>query len=163
MDAEDQVIKIITEGDLESLKLLIKNGYDINTYIDKKNRTLIGLACLEDKLELVKFLIENGADISKNKNILFTICNCSRIEIFFYLLEKIPDIDLNIKWKGTDLIFYCEDVFIIKELIYRSANLYSVDGGGNIFFNYLKDYEQDEILDYIDEINVANIKPAKSK
>lgn len=51
-------------SNLESTKILIENGADIN-YVSKHDQSALYSACLLLKIEIVKYLIENGADYKR--------------------------------------------------------------------------------------------------
>ena len=68
---------------LETVKILIKSGAEINYYEDKMYRNALDAACTLDKIETVKFLLENGADfrqpfmVNMDGDSLY-LCNCLR-------------------------------------------------------------------------------------
>jgi ankyrin repeat protein len=56
------------KGDLESLKLAVSQGANINAQ-DKAGQTALMLAAREGKTDLVRFLLDNGADVNlQDKN-----------------------------------------------------------------------------------------------
>ena len=62
----DQLIAASTDGDLAGVKTFIKQGADINYYVEYRG-TPLNFASINGHLEIVKYLVENGADIHFNK------------------------------------------------------------------------------------------------
>jgi hypothetical protein len=63
----EELLNACEKGDLEKVKLLLKEGADINTK-NKYGWTPLMIACEKDNKEMVKLLLEKGADV-KAKNI----------------------------------------------------------------------------------------------
>ena len=64
----EELIDAARYGDLETVKLLIENGADIDAK-DKDGYTVLMYASNNGNLEIIKYLVENGADINiKDKN-----------------------------------------------------------------------------------------------
>lgn len=73
--SEIETDKIIRTNDLNSLKTLLENGYDINSE-DEYNRTLLENAVVQIKPELIKLLLDKNAELRSsleiaNRNIKF--------------------------------------------------------------------------------------------
>ena len=59
-------------GYIEFAKLLIQKGYDINKKVPSNNHSVLALAVWKNQLEIVKFLLENGAHINATDNLGWT-------------------------------------------------------------------------------------------
>ncbi|QOR35635.1 ankyrin repeat domain-containing protein [Clostridium sp. 'deep sea'] len=86
-------------GNIEFLDILLKNGAEIDKYAtnDPYRTTAISEAAKNDYLDIVKFLVKNGADIHRTDAAtpLVTAAEMGRIEVVKYLLEQ--GVDINIK------------------------------------------------------------------
>jgi hypothetical protein len=82
----------LVRGNLEMIKLLVKNGFDIKT-IYNYNQSLC-TACIQGDLNIVKYLVDYGLDISfkKYKPIIWA-SQYGHLEVTKYLIEKIGKLD----------------------------------------------------------------------
>ena len=65
MTMVNELILAIKEGNLKEIKKMIKEGVDINTYSESYNCTALMLASvIKGNEEVVKVLLENGADVN---------------------------------------------------------------------------------------------------
>ncbi|WP_028330146.1 ankyrin repeat domain-containing protein [Brachyspira alvinipulli] len=62
IDGYDELMNAISKGDMKALEKLIKDDTDLNKQYDKI--TPLGLAAARNDKEMVKFLVEKGADIN---------------------------------------------------------------------------------------------------
>jgi ankyrin repeat protein len=168
MDTEEQMVYACKTGDLEELKTLIENGGDMNMILidefDGRSRSnLLTIASKNNKINIVEFLIDNNVDITLDFPILSIACLYSHFELFYFLINKIPDIDVNAEdIHGRTSLFNVTDLEIIKTLLDLGANPYHKDEDGALFgWNLLlsKKYEK-ELSEYIDTLNF-DVKPAK--
>jgi hypothetical protein len=155
----DQFSKACSDGNLEEVKTLFKNGF----YVGNCSAWRLAVEALENKYFEIVDLILDKFSVAKNEHIFILVCMLDLVDLFFYLLQKYPEIDINMKCnrRNIEAINYVTNMIIVKELLYRGANLYSIGGKGVTFFKYLPREEQDELLEYMDEIEFSNIKPAK--
>jgi ankyrin repeat protein len=165
MDTGNQMVYACKTGDLELLKTLIGNGGDIHMIItdnDNNKSNLLSVASMNNKINMVEFLIDNKVDITMDFPMLSIVCNCDYFELFYFLINKIPNIDVNAKnIYGKTSIFYTTNLKIIKTLLDLGANPYHKDREGNLFYyNLLSEFEEKEIFEYIDTLNF-DVKPAK--
>ena len=93
LDAYDILYNSIIKGYLPGIKLAIEKGVDLDEY------EALDMAVGEDKLEVVKFLVDNGASIN-NDNIIITLqiaYENKNYDIIKYLInlyvKKYKDID----------------------------------------------------------------------
>ena len=62
-DVRDMLLGVVKEGKIDTIKSLIKQGFDVNTEI-RCRRTLLHLAAGHRKVEIARFLISQGADVN---------------------------------------------------------------------------------------------------
>ncbi|MEI0446648.1 ankyrin repeat domain-containing protein [Brachyspira intermedia] len=122
IDGYDELMNAISKGDMKALEKLVKDDTDLNKQYDKI--TPLGLAAARNDKEMVKFLVEKGADINledgygytpliiamKYRNIglakdiidlkpdLNAICSATGDTPLTYLAREV--------WFGTDLCYY---------------------------------------------------------
>ncbi|PCG18900.1 ankyrin repeat domain-containing protein [Brachyspira sp. G79] len=122
IDGYDELMNAISKGDMKELEKLIKDDTDLNKQYD--NITPLGLAAARNDKEMVKFLVEKGADINledgygytpliiamKYRNIglvkdiidlkpdLNAICSATGDTPLTYLVREV--------WFGTDACYY---------------------------------------------------------
>jgi len=77
-----------TDVDTENVKLLLKNGADVNAR-DKQDMTALMWASERGHTEMVKLLLENGADVNANNNdgqtALMVVCDCDEEYIHYFI------------------------------------------------------------------------------
>ncbi|WP_300369945.1 ankyrin repeat domain-containing protein [Brachyspira sp.] len=122
IDGYDELMNAVSKGDMKTLEKLIKDDTDLNKQYDKI--TPLGLAAARNDKEMVKFLVEKGADINLEdgygytpliramkyhnttlvKNIidlkpdLNAICSATGDTPLTYLVREV--------WFGTDVCYY---------------------------------------------------------
>lgn len=82
-------------GMLEMVKELIRNVQDIHANPD--GATPLNLACFNDHSEIVKFLIENGANVNEKdedtgESILHRVCEHGFLEVAKLLIQNGVDV-----------------------------------------------------------------------
>jgi ankyrin repeat protein len=134
----------------------------IDEFDGRSRSNLLTIASKNNKINIVEFLIDNKVDITLDFPILGTACQYSHFELFYFLINKIPDIDVN----AEDIheitpLFHTANLEIIKTLLDLGANPYHKDREGNLFYYHLlSEFEEKEIFEYIDTLNF-DVKPAK--
>ena len=76
-------------GYVDFAKDLIKKGYDINKRVPSNNHSVLSLAIWANQVEMVRFLLKNGAD---------------------------PNIEDNLGWTSFDVAEFCNNPEILNEL-----------------------------------------------
>ncbi len=100
------------KGHLETTKMLIENGADINK-INARGQTPLDGVCFKGNLEIAKLLVENGAKIDGNPIIFATIFGNK--EIVKYLKEKGVN-KKSLKMLGISVEFISSFISSIKSL-----------------------------------------------
>ena len=122
------------DSDLNSLKILLKCGVNIN---ERGNMLITPLhfAAQDGSLEIVKYLIENGANLEAETKLCSTplslVCDNGRFEIVRYLIEKGCNVNHKESDKSTPLHYAAEtdddDCNILHILIENNAKLKEKD------------------------------------
>lgn len=101
-EINEKLLSAAKRGDVIYLDYMVSCGADVN-YKNKYNSdTAIGVAIENRQLECVRYLLDNGVDISKtfmsNNNLLHQAILYGQTEIAKYLIEK----GVNIEAKNAD-------------------------------------------------------------
>lgn len=120
---EKSISLIIKEGNLEELKSYIKNGADINeTYDDKSLLHFAIDNCENNYVEIIEFLINNGADINSCQSYLketplHRICARvkPKIDIVQLLLDRGAKVNAE-NISGKTPVFYCNFSYSVELL-----------------------------------------------
>jgi len=132
----NKLVQAVHKGDLDSVKKLIKI-YDVNS-TNKHGNTILISAVSRGYLNIVKFLLENGADVNKcnkhNNSPLILACVKGYYDIIKLLLNC-PNIKLNIQNKNCKTaLFLARDYATIKLLVKKYCNMELRDKFGNTPF-----------------------------
>jgi len=161
---QDELIVAADKEDYENIKSLLKQGADIN------RRNFQGflpfmIACEQGKINMVKFLFENGAKINKvnNRRVpLMLACQKENIKLIKFLLDNGADINLVEQYGFMALVYACEreNLTMIKLLIERGININQENTYGDTALLYAckrKDVELIKfLLDNNADINYSN-------
>ncbi|MEJ7847412.1 MAG: ankyrin repeat domain-containing protein [Pyrinomonadaceae bacterium] len=133
---EIPLFKAISQEDNETVKQLIISGFDVNKK-DNDHRTALHVAVEHGNMEIVRFLLENGANVNiKTKEKLTPIWMIddeeTGTEIFQLLIEKGADVNVQNDQKETLLMLASENesVEAVKFLLQAGANLNLKDDDG---------------------------------
>ena len=105
---EKALIKAVKKGDIEAISGFLNQGYDINAYYGSSKKTLLHLAIVANQLPVVKYLIENEANIelrSKDRTPLMWAASLNRLKIAHYLLDEGADVYATDNKNNTALFF----------------------------------------------------------
>ena len=119
------LVKVCKNNDLDTLKVLIKY-FNLNVH----NGEELLYACINENLEMVVFLIENGADFQINDNKLLRIsAKYGYVDIVKYLVETGADVNIiDKKYYHKDVDEYLKSLNIhIQFLSTNDEDLYSSD------------------------------------
>ena len=165
---------LVSNGRLRMVKFLLEN-YKID--LDAKNdfgKTALSFACSSNNFEIVKILIDQGAnEIFPDGNTLMHCfdLNRSTIEFIEYLIdERKININSQNNFGETPLILAVKKwthgkIEIIKQLIYYGANIKLVDNHGKTAYDYAKlKKDQNKKLKYLPELlEILKVKGKKKK
>lgn len=94
-EINNKVLKAIKENDLNALKILLKSGADPSAKLDDYGRMAFMLAAANGYVEILKFLVKNGADINAtsdyNRTALILAARNGHLEVVKILLENGAD------------------------------------------------------------------------
>jgi len=106
-EPQEQVLRILTEGNLVKVEQLFDTGVDINQDIAGDGTPLI-IAVQNDNKALVKFLLEKGADVDRESirdgNPLIVAALTNNVELVDYLYQQGASIDAIVEHDETALI-----------------------------------------------------------
>jgi len=95
------IFRAIENNSLNTVKRLVESGIDINMRRPMTYVTPLCLACTLGRIEIVRFLLENGVNLTKRKNgiAILTACNarCPRPKIVQLLLNYGLDVNYMLK------------------------------------------------------------------
>jgi len=142
-------------GDLERVKkLLTKRKVDVNEKNEYGSTALI-LASLNGRIEIVKYLLANGANINKqdwNGNTALILASLrGHIDVVKYLLANGANINQKDKYGYTALIFASSKghIEIVKSLLAKGANVNEKDNSGGTALIRASQYGHIEIVKYL--------------
>jgi hypothetical protein len=125
--AMGQLLKAERDGDIETIKILLKNGADINSKQTPDGATALMWAAVEGHMDMVKLLLDNGADINATNNVGMTalmgaafIGQTNEVEL---LLDKGADINAKQNDGKTALLFAASvgNIEVVKFLLAKGA------------------------------------------
>lgn len=65
---DDNICRAVANGDIEWVKSLFTRGISANYECIKSSHSLLNIAVENEQLEVIKFLLQNGADINFKSN-----------------------------------------------------------------------------------------------
>ena len=91
-DATGQLLKVERSGDTETIKMLLKNGFDINSKETADGSTALMWAAVEGHTDMVKLFLDEGADVNATNNAgktaLMGAAEVGNIEVVKILLAR---------------------------------------------------------------------------
>lgn len=117
------ILQIVEEGNLDELKIYIENGGDVNAKCEDKSLLHFAIDnCQNNYVEVIEYLINNGADINSHQSSmketpLHRICARikPKIDIAQLLLDKGTDVNAE-NISGKTPIFYCNFSYSVELL-----------------------------------------------
>ncbi|ELV05433.1 ankyrin repeat-containing protein [Brachyspira hampsonii 30599] len=111
IDGYDELMNAISKGDMKALEKLIKDDTDLNKQYDKI--TPLGLAAARNDKEMVKFLVEKGADINLEDGYGYTpliiAMKYSNIGLAKDIIDLKPDLNAICSATGDTPLTYLVD------------------------------------------------------
>jgi len=126
---EKDIIKAVKSGKVDLLSSYINEGIDVNAYYTKsQDKTLLHYAILANQADIVKLLIENGADTeipSKGRTPLMIAAANDRLQIARYLLDQGAIVDAVDKGGNTALYYSAKNASLRMNrlLVQRGADV----------------------------------------
>jgi ankyrin repeat protein/ribosomal protein L40E len=137
---EEELLKAAREGDVEKVKDLLARGADPNAI--RLGTTPLHIAAGHGRFDIVKILVENGANVNVKDLMGFTPLHSAilgnHLAIVKFLIENGADVNAKVencltKWNwctSLHLAAFAGDPNIIRFLIDRGADLNAKDGAG---------------------------------
>jgi ankyrin repeat protein len=162
--ADDDTIDFVLaagQGDTEQLKEFINKGINLDVMDDSGNTALF-LASYWGKIEVVKTLIEAGADLNMQsfgdkETPLMAAVNMKQVDVIKTLLEN--GADINIKdVNGTNALMWAisdTDINIVNLLLSYNPDLDAVDNYGNNAYLYAVEFEKEDIAKELENKGVS--------
>ena len=174
---QDQLFEAIKKGNLSDVINAIKNGANINGQ-DKNGNTPLDKASQNGHFEIVRFLVENGADIHK-RDVLYPAAYKGDENIVKYLVEHGADVS---KSNALYAAVSNDHENVVKYLIEHGADINKTDkfgwtplllamtkGHGNIV-KYLVEHGANKVtnnvqipVDYLTKATISDRKIARPK
>nr|WP_158231473.1 ankyrin repeat domain-containing protein [Gaetbulibacter sp. 4G1] len=152
--SENDFDRAIRTQDIDYFKNRIENGVSINEIRNEFNQSLVIVASLFNKLKVLKFAIENGANVT---GALFNASGNGHVNIVSYLLS-LDQINPNERDSSqnndTALIQASSGGYleIVKILIKNGADIKATDDFGQTALNKSYWSENQELIDYMESM-----------
>lgn len=121
------------EGHDEMVSLLLTQGANINAQTEETQETALTLACCGGFLEVADYLIKHGADIELGASTpLMEAAQEGHLELVKFLLENKADVHAQTQTGDTALTYACENghTDVAEVLLYFGAELEHLSEGG---------------------------------
>lgn len=140
------------KGDLDRVKAEIDSGKDVNSK-DIAGQTALMYASEQGRLEVVKYLVENGADVNAQSGghgrgtALIYASAANRITVMEYLLEHGADINATTPFNETALFWATAKghVKAVNLLLNKKADTKIKNKKGKAALDLAKDLNREEI------------------
>jgi ankyrin repeat protein len=122
-------IREIQNQDLEGLRGIISKNKEILNSKDSKGNYMLNVAVIEGNIEIVKYLVSQGADInikdSSGKTPLQITIHEGRVELINYFLSKDADVDMKDHFNETSLHYATDrgEIEVVKLIVSHGADL----------------------------------------
>lgn len=127
----EALIHAVRRGDVMFAETLLEFGADIDYLTKGSRKSVLAIAVQKSKLDMVKLLIENGADIElgkeKGKGPLFFAIEGCKDEIFDILLRRGCDINNRSNKNGNPPLMSAimsDNMYALSRLVSYGANIY---------------------------------------
>jgi len=136
------IINCIEDGDIETIKAVIENGFDINKKLNYIGHTLLSIAIKNLQYNICEYLIENGADVNivvfgenflTETNIFNKQGNiCYNEPYYFQYIKLLVDAGCNVNFENN----YKKTPLFIS-IIYQNYEIceYLVQHGANVNYD----------------------------
>ncbi|XP_066276758.1 ankyrin repeat and SOCS box protein 5-like [Branchiostoma lanceolatum] len=121
MDHVKNMVQAAMIGETQAVQLCLDKGVDINA--SWNNRTALGAACREKKVDTVKFLLSCGADVNHTPDkVLIIAAEEGQPDIVKLLLSHGADVNITDRWRYSALLsaaskghVACQEILIENE------------------------------------------------
>ena len=144
--------QLIKEGDLETIKSIVKQDEGILHQKDGRGFPPLVMASYSGNLDVAKYLIEAGVDINAidaaGNTALMGVCFKGYLDIVKLLLKKGAEVNIR-NWQGASALIYAVTFGkneIAKELIKAGADKSFHDDKGNSAITYAKSQGNTELV-----------------
>ncbi len=140
---EKELIDASVAGNVVAVKKLLDAGVNINARGTKGSATPLIIAAERNQVDLLKLLLERGADINvrdeKWQSALFHATANDRPDVIGILIQKNADVNARDKTGRTPLMMACHDAReqIMDMLLARGADVKARDMNGNTALMHL--------------------------
>ncbi|UUC46482.1 ankyrin repeat domain-containing protein [Flavobacterium cerinum] len=148
---EDDFDRAVNKQDVSFFRDLIQSGKKIDEIVNKYDQPLLIAASLRNKLSLVKFCLDNNA---KKDLALISAAGNGHLEVVKYLIEKGANIEERDPLQNNDTPLiqaaFNGSLDIVKLLINRGADIYAEDIHENNALNKAYWSDNQELIDYLE-------------
>lgn len=147
----------VERNDIETARRMIAAGADVNAAYDEyENRSFLD-ACYSGKLDLVKFLVEAGADVNLPDScgtvpLVRAIVSIHETDdVVKYLINCGADVNAcaGESWSPLEAAVHEHAADIVKLLLDAGANLHALDAFGKTAMDYAIEYNARECIDLL--------------
>ena len=131
---------MVNDNEYDKIKYLVENGADVDNY--NLNKDLLATPLIDaaylNNVEIVKILIDNGADLNKgdsDMNPLLYAVDGANYEIVELLINAGADVSMNTR-DGDSPLMLANSRTMVNLLIKAGANTKHIDDFGNHFIYY---------------------------
>lgn len=128
--------------------------YGIDYPIYGNSHTILSIAVRQNRLSVVKYLSNKGADINKITNNLSPLMHCAineRPEIASFLIKNGAKVDLYNTHRNTPLLYASRNgnIYTVKVLTQYRANPFFKNFMGYNSFDYAAEFKKDQVVEYL--------------
>lgn len=157
----DELLDCAKDADIERAKAVLAQGADVNTHDDAPGWTPIVHAAIHGHLEMVKWLLANGAQVdSQTQDFKCSTTALNGASAFGHVMvmECLLNHGADIEFKennGSPLMYAaaCEDgVEAVRLLIKRGANVFYKNDGGYSALDWAVNRENMDTVEFLQEV-----------
>lgn len=130
----ESIVKAVENSELEKLKGLVKKDIDYVNTVNSRGENILSIAASNGQLRMVKFLIENGAELDKRDKLQWTplmwAVHSGKVTVLNYLIKKGAKLDISDKYGWTPLMQsafmdrpYCAEILLENGAEFESKNV----------------------------------------
>ena len=142
---------------------IVQEQLDKNVFVDARNETGSTALHVAQNEEIVKLLIDRGADVNAvDENNMTPIFN-KEVHLTKLLVEAGADIHAKSKKGNTPLMWYCYSGYLegVKYMVSLGAEVNSVNSDGQTAYDIAEHFHPLELLDYLNAVGANSGKDIK--